>query len=732
MNWTTIWQLETRGVVLLLLAAAVVLAFRRSTATKRHLIWLCALLTVGCIPLLQITAPRWSAVAAVPALDPMLRATDGAFQTPAPSPAPTDTRPRVKHYTSLAAAPQPAEPTPNASISWIIVLWLAASGVLLVRLAFALYRAWALVRRATPMGNLQGHRVMLADIRIPATVGVFRPVVLMPREATDWPGARQEAVICHEIAHIGRKDWLWQVLAQAICSIYPFNPLAWVALARMRAESELACDDLVIMEGHDPADYAETLLSVARETANLRMPVALVGMARKPEVEDRITSVLDPSKKRSRLSTRALPMVLLGALVLGAAIAGVRAEVMGQIHFTNEAPHVASPKGQVVDADGKPIAGAEIVAMKFGPIGDRLAGEGKSDSDGRFDLSTLALGKDEHIGQLAAVADGHGLGMVQLVENNGPVVITCGEPATLMAGFKTPSGDPASGVRVYVRVFCNSNQPQLQDARLHFYLCSPESLQREFSAVTDSKGIAEIHGLPENSTENLEADDDRYAFLRVGQGIKIGDSATTAPTTMLEPAASFEGQVLVDGKPVSGVKVEAQSQMKFERGDNSGIAQACDGVTDRNGHFILHRLATATYNVALDDRTLPVGWVGRAKEGVVFSPGEHETGAIFELERGGIITGKVDADPETLKSGVQIGIYGPAHPNSTGWVQMAAVKENGTYEARVPSGTQHVYIMNNPDSSMSFAMKEVDVPEGGTATVNFSTADLTRRNLPIP
>src|SRR5262249_26756865 len=85
----------------------------------------------------------------------------------------------------------------------------------------------------------------------PMTGGAFRPCVLLPRSAEHWPDSRLRAVLAHELAHVQRMDWLIQMGVEAVCSLYWFNPLFWVAANRMHRESELACDDAVLSLGVD-------------------------------------------------------------------------------------------------------------------------------------------------------------------------------------------------------------------------------------------------------------------------------------------------------------------------------------------------------------------------------------------------------------------------------------------------------------------------------------------------
>jgi hypothetical protein len=66
---------------------------------------------------------------------------------------------------------------------------------------------------------------------------------------------QQRLVLAHEDVHRQRRDNHWNLLAALLCLLHWFNPLAWLALRRMRADQELACDARVIAE-HPGSEHA--------------------------------------------------------------------------------------------------------------------------------------------------------------------------------------------------------------------------------------------------------------------------------------------------------------------------------------------------------------------------------------------------------------------------------------------------------------------------------------------
>ena len=86
---------------------------------------------------------------------------------------------------------------------------------------------------------------------------------MLPADASDWPEDRIRIVLGHELAHVRRGDWLVQMAAELVRSVYWFNPLVWIACRRLRLESEQACDDAVLKMGVEGSAYATELVDLA-------------------------------------------------------------------------------------------------------------------------------------------------------------------------------------------------------------------------------------------------------------------------------------------------------------------------------------------------------------------------------------------------------------------------------------------------------------------------------------
>ncbi len=90
--------------------------------------------------------------------------------------------------------------------------------------------------------------------------------------------------------------------AQVTCALYWWNPLAWLAAARLRVEREFACDDLVLSAGVRPSSYAGDLLEVARGLgADAGAALGAIPMAENSGTEVRLQRILETGVPRRRL-----------------------------------------------------------------------------------------------------------------------------------------------------------------------------------------------------------------------------------------------------------------------------------------------------------------------------------------------------------------------------------------------------------------------------------------------
>ncbi|MDR0197594.1 MAG: M56 family metallopeptidase, partial [Oscillospiraceae bacterium] len=128
------------------------------------------------------------------------------------------------------------------------------------------------------------------------TYGIWKPVILLPKN-TDWRDEpRLRYVLAHEITHIRRFDILLKwLLAAAVC-VHWFNPLVWVMYILANRDIELSCDEAVVRTFGETAKsaYALTLIGLEERKSGFS---PLCNNFAKNAIEERIESIMKIKKK---------------------------------------------------------------------------------------------------------------------------------------------------------------------------------------------------------------------------------------------------------------------------------------------------------------------------------------------------------------------------------------------------------------------------------------------------
>jgi beta-lactamase regulating signal transducer with metallopeptidase domain len=354
-------DLAIKGIIILLVAGALVTALKKASAAARHLLWSVAVASLLALPVCELTLPDWR----VPVFPALLQSASAETESAAIrnkesnpsnlifSSELDQTAPPSKSHTALKEAPSAKLPTrktldelpalppyqtplfedvqreaqlspesPKKPMNWamvILMIWSAGFLAVMARLVAGTFKVWRIARRAVPLTEeywVKLLKQLAAELRLPGNIrllksgqvtmpmtwGVWQPVVLLPKDAQDWSHECCRIVLLHELAHIKRRDCLTQTLAQLACALYWFNPLVWSAAKRLRLEREVACDDQVLEIGTRATDYASHLVAIAHSfEASAFASSMTVGMACS-QLESRVVSILNPNIKRRGLN----------------------------------------------------------------------------------------------------------------------------------------------------------------------------------------------------------------------------------------------------------------------------------------------------------------------------------------------------------------------------------------------------------------------------------------------
>jgi len=187
------------------------------------------------------------------------------------------------------------------------------------RVAANVPRAWServeVLRRTLGISRVVAVRPAPGNVS-PFTARTLRPVIWLP--ASLWSRltlAQRDAIVAHELAHVRRRDWLWNGMQTLVEAILFFHPAAWWLGRRVREEREHACDDLAVATCGDPIALAEGLATLEQQR---RGGPQLALAARRGSLVRRVSRLLVGAPVRASVY---VPIGLAVVLAAGVAIA---------------------------------------------------------------------------------------------------------------------------------------------------------------------------------------------------------------------------------------------------------------------------------------------------------------------------------------------------------------------------------------------------------------------------
>ncbi|MDB5936262.1 MAG: peptidase [Massilia sp.] len=224
-------------------------------ALSRRACLLAQLLTVAAF--LFVLAPQSARFSVMPAIE----------LAPAPQ--------QAAQLDAVAASFDAAPVAENASGDWLVraaqawlAVYLAGVVVSVVRLVLAQRALQGLIRGATRLTDLRQHDgfgavatpavdVYETDLAVsPMLIGVWRPVLLLPRHLRDFDVLQQQMIIAHELTHLRRNDPKWMAASIATQTALWFNPVMRELAERLTWAQELSCDQQVLAGRPQPQRQA--------------------------------------------------------------------------------------------------------------------------------------------------------------------------------------------------------------------------------------------------------------------------------------------------------------------------------------------------------------------------------------------------------------------------------------------------------------------------------------------
>ena len=297
-------------------------------------------------------------------------------------------------HTRAAAAPLvriPVEFHPGNWTSSLLLLWMAASLVLLGRIVLSYFHLRGLRRRARTAsadlvlrfeqrlrdsGTSRAPQLLVSDEVIsPMAAGFLHPVVILPEVLLGEIGKKElDYVLLHELAHVARGDDWTNLMDRLASAVFVLHPVAAWVLHRIKREREIACDDWVVAATGCAADYAVTLAHLFEFCSARRRELLATAMAhRTSNISERIEMLVRPRRHFS--AGASLPRVGF-CVAAGVALLSLGVRVPGWIAFAQDSTVAAQNHHTVLQPENSTSRVAAAAPQLVAEVSPALAQPG--------------------------------------------------------------------------------------------------------------------------------------------------------------------------------------------------------------------------------------------------------------------------------------------------------------------------------------------------------------------
>ncbi|HEY0406290.1 MAG TPA: M56 family metallopeptidase [Pyrinomonadaceae bacterium] len=237
--------------------------------------------------------------------------------------------------TTLASAPLRHGTLNNFSalLPWLVCAWLLGASLLSLKFIGGWTVTRRLRRRQTNAASPRWQETLArlsrqlrlskparlcesALVEVPTVVGWLRPVILVPASLlTGLPAPQVEALLAHELAHIRRHDYLFNLLQTMIETLLFYHPAVWWISGQARVEREHCCDDMAVEACGDVLVYARALTEL--EQLRGLMPGQLALAATGGSLLGRVRRLVEGPRASARKSSSWLAGLMALVAVCG-------------------------------------------------------------------------------------------------------------------------------------------------------------------------------------------------------------------------------------------------------------------------------------------------------------------------------------------------------------------------------------------------------------------------------
>jgi beta-lactamase regulating signal transducer with metallopeptidase domain len=272
------------------------------------------------------------------------------------------------------------------TVHWLLRLYVAAIVIGLFRITRAWLATRTLVQNSQEICLSDRDRMVLDDysrrlgikppqlresgeVSSPMVVGGRAPVLLLPEGFARHTENEIRAALCHELAHVQRRDYLVNAVCQVAALPLVWHPVVDWVQQRIHMTREMVCDAMAAQEMKSHLGYAKCLLALAHSMLGERDMAAqaqFLGLFGNHQLEERVMRLMDTTTmslraKTARVVSGAAMMIATGAIAVAFHLtpAMAQADVMPQA--AQNPPEVAqAPVPEATRSSPAPSTASEV------------------------------------------------------------------------------------------------------------------------------------------------------------------------------------------------------------------------------------------------------------------------------------------------------------------------------------------------------------------------------------
>jgi beta-lactamase regulating signal transducer with metallopeptidase domain len=290
---------------------------------------------------------------------------DVAVVAPAQNDSPRTPRQRFA-FASLFSARTGSLRLTTRTVHWLLRLYVATIVIGLFRITRSWFAARTMVQNSQEICLSDRDRTALEDysrrlgikppqlresgeVSSPMVVGGRAPILLLPEGFARHTENEIRAALCHELAHVQRRDYL----VNAVCQVAAL-PLAWHPVVdwvqqRIQMTREMVCDAMAAQEMKSHLGYAKCLLALAHSMIGGRDMAAqaqYLGLFGNHTLEERVMRLMDTTTmslraKTARMVSGAAMMIASGVIAVAFHLTPTMAQADVLPQATQNPPEVA-------------------------------------------------------------------------------------------------------------------------------------------------------------------------------------------------------------------------------------------------------------------------------------------------------------------------------------------------------------------------------------------------------